>query len=278
MRVVRQETAGDLLQQAMHWLLQSEAENSLLIGIAQQQMDSKKTDHAAQFWASIADDSGITGCAFRTPPYHLTLSRMPAAAIPLLLEEVTALYPDLPGVAGSIEEATLFAQSWSAQADVDWSVRVRTRVHRLTNVRFPENPPDGTLRKPLDDEVATIREWAVDFVRETKIPDTPNDFINKLLALSALYVWDDRGPRCMIAVSRESPNSASVSGVYTPPSDRQCGYASAAVATLSEKLLDKGKLFCCLYTDLANPVSNSIYQRIGYQPVRDDVIIDFAAR
>jgi hypothetical protein len=31
--------------------------------------------------------------------------------------------------------------------------------------------------------------------------------------------------------------------------------------------LDSGKKFCTLYTDLDNPTSNSIYQKIGYKPV-----------
>ena len=30
-------------------------------------------------------------------------------------------------------------------------------------------------------------------------------------------------------------------------------------------------------TDLANPVSNSIYQRIGYRPVEDRVVLAFSA-
>ncbi len=33
-----------------------------------------------------------------------------------------------------------------------------------------------------------------------------------------------------------------------------------------------------LYTDLANPTSNSIYQQIGYLPVEDCLIMDFRAR
>ena len=57
--------------------------------------------------------------------------------------------------------------------------------------------------------------------------------------------------------------------------DRGRGYASVAVATLSEQVLRRGKQFCCLYTDAANPTSNSIYQRIGYRPLREDVDIDF---
>ena len=36
-----------------------------------------------------------------------------------------------------------------------------------------------------------------------------------------------------------------------------------------EQLLDEGFARCCLYTDLANPTSNKIYQAIGYRPVGD---------
>ena len=38
---------------------------------------------------------------------------------------------------------------------------------------------------------------------------------------------------------------------------------------MTQRLLDGGLRFCFLFTDLANPTSNSIYQRIGYEPVSD---------
>jgi uncharacterized protein len=34
-------------------------------------------------------------------------------------------------------------------------------------------------------------------------------------------------------------------------------------------LLEGGHRFCFLFTDLANPTSNGIYRRIGYEPVTD---------
>jgi hypothetical protein len=46
---------------------------------------------------------------------------------------------------------------------------------------------------------------------------------------------------------------------------------------LSQHALDQGARFCCLYTDLANPASNAIYQRIGYEPVCDAIDIEFTA-
>jgi predicted GNAT family acetyltransferase len=60
-----------------------------------------------------------------------------------------------------------------------------------------------------------------------------------------------------------------ISLVYTPPDLRQRGYATACVASLSQMLLDEGWQFCTLFTDLANPTSNSIYRKIGYKPVGD---------
>jgi predicted GNAT family acetyltransferase len=62
-----------------------------------------------------------------------------------------------------------------------------------------------------------------------------------------------------------------VSGVYTPPELRCKGYATSCVAELSRNILQSGKKFCMLYTDLANPTSNSIYMKIGYWPVCDSV-------
>jgi len=53
------------------------------------------------------------------------------------------------------------------------------------------------------------------------------------------------------------------------------GYASAITAAASQLQLDKGRRWCFLFTDLANPTSNRIYQAIGYRPVRDVTLIRF---
>jgi predicted GNAT family acetyltransferase len=63
--------------------------------------------------------------------------------------------------------------------------------------------------------------------------------------------------------------------VYTPPEKRNRGYASSLVAALSQHLLDGGRKFCFLYTDLANPTSNKIYRALGYEHVGDSVQIFF---
>ena len=77
----------------------------------------------------------------------------------------------------------------------------------------------------------------------------------------------------MAGSSRGTPNGATISAVYTPPEHRGNGYASACVAALSQWLLDDGKHFCTLYTDLSNPTSNKIYQNVGYHRIADCAMI-----
>lgn len=61
--------------------------------------------------------------------------------------------------------------------------------------------------------------------------------------------------------------------VYTPPKERGRGYARALVAAVSRRRLTEGDSACCLFTDLANPVSNAIYPQVGYRPVGDYALI-----
>jgi predicted GNAT family acetyltransferase len=66
-----------------------------------------------------------------------------------------------------------------------------------------------------------------------------------------------------------TPRGVRINFVYTPPAHRGRGYATSCVAALTRHLLDPGKEFCFLFTDLANPTSNKIYRRLGYRHVCD---------
>lgn len=63
--------------------------------------------------------------------------------------------------------------------------------------------------------------------------------------------------------------------VFTPADRRRHGYGSAVTAAAARSALDSGVDDVVLFTDLANPTSNAIYQRIGFKPVADAVRIEF---
>ncbi len=62
--------------------------------------------------------------------------------------------------------------------------------------------------------------------------------------------------------------------MYTPPELRGHGYATSLVADLSALLLPRGR-GCTLFTNLANPTSNAIYERIGYARVGTQLRLRF---
>jgi len=96
------------------------------------------------------------------------------------------------------------------------------------------------------------------------------------LSTKKIYVLEVNGiPVSMAGYTRELQTAIGVSFVYTPPYYRGKGYASSCVAQISQMALDKGFTKCVLYTDLLNPTSNSIYQKIGYTPVCDSLMLKF---
>ena len=51
----------------------------------------------------------------------------------------------------------------------------------------------------------------------------------------------------------------------------------AVTAAVSRAALDAGAAEVLLFTDLANPTSNSLYQNLGYHPAEDRVVLSFTA-
>ena len=72
------------------------------------------------YWATALDANGIVGCACRTPPHQLVLSRVPAAAVAPLIEDVGRVYRSLNGVGGPTADAEAFARAWVARSGGTW--------------------------------------------------------------------------------------------------------------------------------------------------------------
>jgi GNAT superfamily N-acetyltransferase len=274
--VVRHANGLELLAAAEAWLLHAEAENNLILGVARRVRHVEPPEPA--YWASLQREGEVIGAAFRTPPFPLGLTRMPDVAIAPLADDVRHAYGSLPGVNGPCEQAEAFADHWCRSNGGRWRARMRLRVHVLTKVEPVAGDVPGTLRVAQDTELALLCDWLQGFAEDANAPGgDPAAVAADMLRTKRVYFWDHDGPRSVVAAARDTPTGICVNAVYTPREHRRHGYATAAVAALSRQLLEAGKAFCCLYTDLANPTSNAIYRRIGYEPIRDDVEIVFEA-
>jgi predicted GNAT family acetyltransferase len=273
--IERYTDAQHFLDAAQAWLLAAEVDNNLLTGIALNWRERQPTD-PPPYWAIIRADDSIVGCACRTPPSPLVLSRAPVLTIAALADYLSAIDPALNGVNGPTAEAEAFAGTWTARHGGRWKTRIRLRLHELTRPPPLGVTPPGSLRKAVDTDLALAREWTEAYVRDTGIQPPTGDMAQRLVERGQLFLWVDAADvRSMVAATRDTGSGCSINTVYTPPRFRGHGYATAAVAALSRRLFDQGRRFCCLYTNVANPTSNAIYAKLGYKPIRDDVELSF---
>ena len=280
MQIQTYNAAEDFLCAATPFLLKHEAAHNLLLGLVGELVHTPHLySQEDPFLTLVTSQGQPIGAALRTPPYMLSLGLFVAAereqALQKLVEHVFQRYPDLNGVSGPHESSDAFASMWAAHTGKAVQRTMAQRIYQLTQVQ-PHQCVAGQLREATKVDRAMLIEWFMGFQRDAmgSEPDMHKAGIAVKRWLESvgrtLFVWEDAGcPVCMTGVAGTTPHGIRVSAVYTPQALRQQNYANACVATVSQRMLDQGRSFCFLYTDLANPISNSIYQRIGYRAVCD---------
>ena len=279
MRTIRYDSAAEFLDANEAHLLSREPEVSLLFGVALRVSTGHAYGDEAPFFATVHQADELRAIAVRTPPHSLILD-LPTGdldAMACLIDALEPIAPDLSGVHAGNEHAVAFAERWAARTGCSSDVVRSMRSYVLRDVT-PPRPCPGCFRAASSTEQPLLADWAQRFVDEA-IPGDPHQdpivMVGRMIESGALHVWDDNGPVSMAATTRPMPSGISVGLVYTPIDRRGQGYVLACVAKLSQKMLDQGKAYCTLYTDLSNPVSNAIYQRIGYRPLADFLDIRF---
>jgi predicted GNAT family acetyltransferase len=176
---------------------------------------------------------------------------------------------DLPGVMGPKAASEAFAAEWSRQSACKAHLHMGMRTHQLRKV-LPITAPPGCMRQATQGDFELLVAWAAGFGRDTGCASGDNaPAVHRCLESGGLWLWENTQPVAMANCGQPTPNGIRINWVYTPREHRCRGYATALVAQLSQHLLDNGRKFCFLFTDLANPTSNSIYRRIGYEGVCD---------
>ena len=274
MQLARHADAESFLAAAGDFLAEREAEHNLILGLSSRLGEEPLLYGEPPYFAVVEDDGRIVGAAMRTPPHNLILSELDAdEAVAVLAADAQEAFGSLPGVVGPKQRAAQFANVWRAATGATPRLEIAQRVFAADHVDEPR-PASGAMRDyERGDRELAIR-WMDEFVAEA-LPEAPpessSDFVDRREEDpdGGLVIWDDGGPVSLAGFGGRTPNGIRVGPVYTPPDLRGRGYASALTAALTRRLLESGRRFCFLFTDLANPTSNSIYQRIGYRPVSD---------
>jgi GNAT superfamily N-acetyltransferase len=274
MRIERHDDPTAFFARVAPFLERREAEHNLLLGFrGRLEADRHAFGPADPLLFAVVDDSGrVSGVATQTPPFGLVLSELDDPAVPrLLAERLAAEGAALPTALGPVEAVKKFVERWATLANVIPRVGVEERIYEATEVAFPAGV-SGSMRPYEAADRKLAIEWLEGFAEEATpgaLPSVERLVDERAAGIGSLVLWEDGGRVVSLAgQAGETPNGSRVGPVYTPPELRGRGYASALTAALTGQLLQTRR-FCFLFTDLANPTSNSIYRRIGYRPVTD---------
>jgi predicted GNAT family acetyltransferase len=227
-------------------------------------------------WATAAGE--VEGVVFQSPvTFQAALAPTTAAAAAALAGAVADAWPDLPGVAGEAAPAAAFAGTFGAARRMPVHPVEAQRLHHLTTLRAPD-PVPGAPRLAVPGDQAVVAGFVAGFHADVgeghRVAADDEETAAAAIAGGRLWLWDDGGPRAMVAITLPRAGVARLGAVYTPPRHRRRGFAGAVTADAVGRVLAEGAT-PVLYTQLSNPTSNALYQRLGFEPVAEAVRYTF---
>jgi predicted GNAT family acetyltransferase len=266
--------ALDFLDEAGAALESQEAANSLMLGVCARLARQPDQIERSPCLKTVRDEQDLVLAAMMTPPHKLVVYGHRgdlAAGVRLLVQDLVRDGWVVPGVLGPSEIAATVAGQWRAATGQRATLEGRQRVYELRAVQVPV-PERGLLRPATVADAGQIADWWSAFDDEVLAGADRDGLarrVRRRIEAGDFYLWQDGRPVSVAMKNRPTQSGISLSMVYTPPELRGRGYATACVGELSRLLLASGWAFCALFADLANPISNHVYQKIGFRPVCD---------
>jgi GNAT superfamily N-acetyltransferase len=216
------------------------------------------------------------GVVFQSPDtFPAVLSTLSPDAVPALAEAVAAV--GVPGVTGTAADAAAFAGAYATVTRRAARPVEGQRIYEVTDL-IPPPAADGQMRPATAADVGLLAGWIDGFARDTgEVVDTDARTRAAVIVDAGRYwIWETSAgePVSSALLAPSAMGVARIGGVYTPPAWRRRGFAAAVVAGLSSQVLAGGER-AILYTQLQNPTSNGVYQRIGFEPVAEVVRYSF---
>jgi hypothetical protein len=271
MNVIEFPSASEFLEATESHLLENEAANAIILNYALGQTRGIESAMTTTFYCVVEDDEPLLPAMFTEDIWPLLTEGSDDAAR-LLARYFFPKLPRMNGVSGPKDTSLAFVEEWEHLTLCNLEINKNSRIYECRSV-VKLKWAEGTLSQATMDDIDLVKEWRKAFRIETEVAIPSNiDRIVNQVEDGSVYLWVTDRPVCTAVLGKGTENGGTVGAVYTPPEHRKNGYATALTAAITQKILDSGKKYSGLYTDLDNPTSNSIYQQIGYKPISDATV------
>ncbi len=274
MHVVEYPSATEFLDATRSVLMENEAANSIMLSYAENQVHGIDSAMSTRFYAVIEHGEPVLPAMFTAEVWPL-LSDGSVEAARLLARFFYPKSPQPTGVTGPKELSMEFADEWERLSRCDLVIHHNARLYDCSAVADIKLS-DGNSRQATNADFELVKKWRYAFHDDANAAIGTDDAqITHHIEQGRYYLWEVGRPVSMALYARETGNTGTIGVVYTPPERRNNGYGTAITAAVTRSILDSGKKYATLYTDLDNPTSNSIYMKIGYRPIMDSTLWRF---
>lgn len=261
--------------EASGFLKKDEAMNSLCLGLSY----NYRADATDCVYQSILYNNKVPLATLVCSRYHTMRNFLPSPVQNLahakkIFSDFQKMNLPITGIIGETKTAQIY-KSLFEETGKKIKVLVKQGIYRCTDVILPKYTSAQQIRVAELADADQIAQWIEEFRQEATPEDHPFDTLDMAknkIKKKMIYLLEANGTTvAMAGWGRDFKTSCTVNLVYTPKKFRKNGYASLLTALLTKYLLQNGKNEINLYTDMANPTSNKIYQNIGYKFVCDSV-------
>ncbi len=257
------------------WLREHRVEATVVAQVLHRVAASPRPDGPR--FAVARDGAAVVGLALVAAGHPVALGPMPVDAATALASRLLDHDPPPDGVSGPVAACTAFADVVAARTRRGVRVVLREGVLVLGDLVRPRGVA-GAARVAGPQDVDLVHAWMEAFVAEA-VPGEPvpsRDGVAARVAAGAWLLWDDDGrPVCAAHLHAPVVGVGRIGPVRTPPEHRRNGYAAALTAAACCRLLAGGADDVVLLTDLANPTSNRVYERVGFRRTGEAVLLRF---
>ena len=270
MKFEKYDNVKEFMNDNMKLIEEKEWLNNLMVGNCE---DGLKNGTEGWVLARVTNDSKTELIILNRKPWHLLFysptNNRTDELFEFIAKEVYKIDKDILGVNGDKELARKFAKYYCKEANIKYEVQTEMRILLLEKIIKSKTNEEVTFRKAKFADKLTLIKYLKEFMKEAldeKITDEQaeekfNRYIEK-----GYYVLENKGKIVsQAALLRDLKKGKCVSAVYTPKEERSKGYAYTLVYKISEKAFNNGAEYCVLYTDDTNPISNHVYEKIGYE-------------
>lgn len=264
---------GEFLEENRGFLLENEALVQLNLGNAQAHRE--EACHPGLLFGRYEENGEMCLLFGNTAPWNICLNAPQGMEKPMEAAGDLARYLgeeniEIAGVTAREDLAKAFMEAYGGT----FSLWTAMDIMVLREVINPPAVPGRMRKATLSDQDFVLR-GVCGFMKDIHNEDTqPADHKERWLPrleAGQIYLWEAPGGEIvsMAATVRPMEHGDAINAVYTLPEHRGKGYCQNTVAAICQEKLNEGKEYCTLFVDKKNPISNRVYQKIGFEIIEN---------